>query len=295
MKSKRQLKFVEFENLILQQIPEDHRIGDRIFLMDEYQLSPVRDYEFIVPENIFIEVISGKGYVVVNGVRHDVNGRCLIAYLKGQHVKVRVLKRKTVQRGVAFSDAFMEDLYQSALRFNDIKTSLLMNPVVHLEAEQSYGITTYVTVLRYIAAQTENPNNLMCAKYITLALFYGPLHGTFKQKIEDDISRTPLISSGFFSLVEQHFKEKLSLDYYAGSLNISKPYLYQCIKASSGKSPGYWIDYYRITYAKQCLSDRNMSILEIAQSLNFAGLPQFCKFFKNNTGFTPTEFRKYRL
>lgn len=35
-----------------------------------------------------------------------------------------------------------------------------------------------------------------------------------------------------------------------------------------------------------------MSALQIAQSLNFAGLPQFCKFFKKQTGCTPSEFRK---
>lgn len=289
---KQQLKIVEFDNFVQKQINEDHKIGEQIFLMDEYQLSPVRDYEFIVPENVFIEVISGKGYVIVDGTRHNVNGRSLIAYLKGQHVKVRVLKRKTVQRGVAFADSFMDDLYQGSLRFNDIRTSLLMNPVVSLEAEHSYGISTYVTVLRHIAAQKDNPNNLMCAKHITLALFYGPLYGVFKNKIESDVSRTPLISSGFFSLVEEHFKEKRSLDYYAGSLNISKPYLHNCISATSGKSPGYWIDYYRISYAKRCLSDRVMSVLEIAQNLSFAGLPQFCKFFKKQTGLTPTGFRE---
>jgi len=289
---KKPLQLVEYDKFIRKQIKEDHRIGDQIFLMDEYQLSPVRDYEFIAPENLFIEVLSGKGYVIVNGVRHDVNGRSLIAYLKGQQIRVRVFKRKTIQRGVAFTDAFMEDMYQSSLRFNDIKTSLLMNPVVSLEAEQSYGISTYVTVLRHIAAQQDNPNNVMCAKHITLALFYGPLHGIFKKKIENDVSRTPLISSSFFSLVEEHFKEKLSLDYYAGSLNISKPYLHQCITASSGKSPGYWLDYYRISYAKRCLSDMNMSVLEVAQKLSFAGLPQFCKFFKKKTGLTPTGYRE---
>jgi len=292
---KRQLQLVEYDRFVHKQIKEDHKIGEDIFLMDEYQLSPIRNYEFIAPENIFIEVISGKGYVTVDGVRHNVNGRSLIVYLKGQLIRVNVLKRKTVQRGVAFSDAFMEDMYQSSLRFNDIRTSLLMNPVVRLEKEQSYGISTYVTVLRHIAAQKENPNNLMCAKHITLALFYGPLHGIFKKKIEEDISRAPLISSNFFSLVEEHFNEKLNLNYYSGRLNISKPYLHHCIVTTSGKTPGYWIDYYRISYAKRCLSDRNMSVLEIAQVLNFAGLPQFCKFFKNKTGLSPTKFRESLL
>jgi len=292
---KHQLKIVEYENFVHKQIQEDHRIGEEIFLMDEYQLSPVRDYEFIAPDNIFIEVLSGKGYITVNGVRHDVAGHSLIVYLKGQHIKVRVLKKKTVQRGAAFTDAFMEDMYQASLRFNDIKSSLLTNPVVSLNAEQSYGLNTYINVLKHIAAQKDNPNNLICAKHITIALFYGPMHGVFKKKQEDEYSRIPLISSGFFSLVEEHFMEMKSLDYYAERLNISKPHLHNCIKETSGNSPGYWIDYYRLNYAKKQLSNRAMSVLEIALKLNFAGLPQFCKFFKKKTGLTPNEFRKSLL
>ena len=60
----------------------------------------------------------------------------------------------------------------------------------------------------------------------------------------------------------------------------------------SGKAPGYWLNYHRVVYAKKCLADMNMSALQIARSLNFAGLPQFCKFFKKQTGSTPSEFRK---
>jgi len=292
---KQQMKIVEFNDLILKQMPEDHRIGNQIFLTDEYQLSPVSDYEFVAQENLFIEVLSGKGYVIVNGVRHDVADHSLIVYLKGQHIKVRISKRKTIQRGAAITDDFMEDIYHNSIRYNDIKTSLMTNPVVRLNAEQSDGLNNYVTVLKHLAVQTDNPNNLVCAKYIILALVYGPLYGVFKNDSRDDVSRIPLISSEFISLVENHYKEKKNLAYYAERLNISKPYLHHCVTVSSGKSPGYWIDYYRLSYAKKHLSNIDMSVLEIAQNLNFAGLPQFCKFFKKKTGLTPTGFRESLL
>jgi len=292
---KKQLQIVEYEKLAANQVQEDHRIGGQIFLMDEYQLSPVRDYGFVASENMFIEVLSGRGYIVVDGIRHDVNGHSLIAYLKGQQITVRVSGKKTIQRGAAFTDEFMEDVYRSSFRFNDIRASLLMNPVVSLEAEQSYGLNTYITVLKHIASQVDNPNNLMCAKHITLALFYGPLHGVFKKKLDEDISRTPLVSSNFFSLVEEHYREQDGLEFYAGKLNITKQYLHRCVQDSTGKTPGYWIDYYKLSYAKRCLTNMDMSVLEVATELNYAGLPQFCKFFKKQTGMTPTQFRQSLL
>lgn len=289
---KKPLQLIEYDDLIYKQIKEDHKIGDHIYLLDEYQLSPVRDYEFIAPENMFIEVISGKGYIVVNGVRHDVNGHSLIAYLQGQKILVSVTSRKTIQRGAAFTNEFMEDMYYSAFRLTDIRTAILMNPVFKIEGEQEYGMNLYVSVLRSLAEKEDNPRNLMCAKLATLTLFYGPLYDVVKNRLDGDVSRRPYISSRFFELVDQHFKDKLDLSYYAGELNISKVYLHQCIISSSGKPPGYWLNYYRTVYAKKCLADMDMSALQIAQSLNFAGLPQFCKFFKKNVGSTPSEFRR---
>lgn len=289
---KKPLQLIEYDDLIYKQIKEDHKIGDHIYLLDEYQLSPVRDYEFIAPENMFIEVISGKGYIVVNGVRHDVNGHSLIAYLQGQKILVSVTSRKTIQRGAAFTNEFMEDMYHSAFRLTDIRTAILMNPVIKIEGEQEYGMNLYVSVLRSLAEKEDNPRNLMCAKLATLTLFYGPLYDVVKNRLDGDVSRRPYISSRFFELVDQHFKDKLDLSYYAGKLNISKVYLHQCIISSSGKPPGYWLNYYRTVYAKKCLADMDMSALQIAQSLNFAGLPQFCKFFKKNVGSTPSEFRR---
>lgn len=289
---KKKFNIIEFEKFVNKEIREDHRIGDQIFLMDEYRLNPISDLEFRALENIFIEVLSGKGFIVVDGIRHDVKGHCLLVYLKGQNIKISISGSGAVQRGAAFSDEFMEDMYRSAFRFNDIRISLLTNPVVNLDANHSYGINTYISTLKHIAEREDNPHNMMCAKYITLALFYGPLYGIFKNKLEEGVSRTPLISSKFFALVDEYFKEKMSLALYAERLNISKPYLHQCITATTGKAPGYWIDYYRLSYAKKCLSSMTMSILQVAQNLNFAGLPQFCKFFKNHTGLTPTEFRR---
>ena len=241
---------------------------------------------------MFIEVLSGKGYIAVDGVRYDVNGHSLIAYLQGQKILVSVSSRKTVQRGAAFTNEFMEDMYHSAFRLTDIRTTILMNPVVKIGEQQEYGMNIYVSVLRSLAEKEDNPRNLMCAKLATLILFYGPLYDVVKNRLDGDVSRRPYISSRFFELVEQHFKDKLDLSYYAAELNISKVYLHQCILDSSGKTPGYWLNYYRTVYAKKCLADMNMSALQIAQSLNFAGLPQFCKFFKKQTGSTPSEFRK---
>jgi len=281
----------DFEQFINNEIKEDHRISDQIVLMDEYQLHPVNHCEFIASENIFIEVLSGRGYVEVNGYRHNVSGHSLITYLKGQKIKVQVGGKKAIQRGTTFTDAFMEDMYMSALKFNDIRSSVIMNPVVHLEKEQIQGLNVYVSVMKTIASK-EYPNALMCAKQVTLALFYGPLYDVFKKKIDSETMQSPSLASKFFSLLEKHYLNQRDLSFYAGELNITKSYLYRCVISTSGKAPGYWVNYYLVSYAKEELANMKVSVLQIALKLQFAGLPQFSKFFKKQTGISPSEYRK---
>lgn len=292
---KTQFQVFDFEQFINNEIKEDHRISDQIVLMDEYQLNPVNHCEFIASENIFIEVLSGRGYVEVNGSRHHVSGHSLITYLKGQKIKVQVGGKKAIQRGATFADTFMEDMYMSALKFNDIRSSVILNPVVHLESEQIQGLNVYVSVMKTIAAKRDNPNALMCAKQVTLALFYGPLFDVFKKKIDLETLQSPSLASRFFSLLEKHYLDQRDLSFYAGELNITKSYLYRCVLSTSGKAPGYWENYYLVSYAKKELANMKLTVLQIALKLQFAGLPQFSRFFKKQTGISPSEYRKSLL
>jgi len=284
-------RLISFEEIARNDVKKDHSICNKIYLIDDYYLSPIEEYEFTVPENMFTEVLKGKGYIIVNENKHIVEGHCLISYIKGQVVKVKVYQ-KSIQRGVVFVDDFMTELSADAIMFNDIRASVIQNPVVRLEEQETYGISVYAKVLKNIASHEDNPHNIVCAKYITLALFYGPLYRVLQKKIEIETTRSPSIASNFFSLLKDNFKEEHNLSFYSESLNISNTYLYQCIASTSGKSPSYWLDYYMISFAKNCLADMSISISQIAKELNFAGLPQFSRFFKKQTGISPLSYRK---
>lgn len=289
---KKPLKVLSIEEVARNEIKEDYQIGNKIYLFDEHILSSTDEYEFVPIENTFIEVLKGKGYVIINGNRHVIDGHCLISYIKGQTVKTKVCSKNAIQRGIVFVDDFMTDLSADAIKFNDIRTSIIQNPVVKLEERESYGINVYVNVFKNIALKEDNPHNLTCAKYVTLALFYGPLYYVLERKIAVETTRSPSIATKFFTLLQNNYKEKHNLSFYSGSLNISRAYLYQCVTSTSGKSPGYWLDYYMISFAKQSLADMNLSVSQIARMMNFAGLPQFSKFFKKQTGMSPLSYRK---
>ena len=96
----------------------------------------------------------------------------------------------------------------------------------------------------------------------------------------------------FTELLGEHYKHERSVGFYARQLCITPKYLTTLIKRISGKSVSEWIDNYVILEAKTLLKYSNMSVQEIAYYLNFPNQSFFGKYFKNQTGMSPTDYRR---
>lgn len=292
MKTLKTIKTIDYRQMFSQAAEGDHRIGNDILLLDEFILDPVREYEFTSAGNTFFEVFDAAGLIIINGVSHPVEGHCLIAYLQGQVLKANIDARNIIQRAAYFSDKFMEELYHSSIKFSDIRTLILENPVIQLDSPTSRRLELYVRTLREIATDPDSVSSLTSAKFETLSLFYGPLQNCFKKRQETSASlRKPVISSEFFSLLKAHFRTEHKLKFYADHLNITDRYLYVCVMAATGRTPSYWIDYYMMLEAKKLLLENKLTINQIADALGFSGPSQFGKFFKKHEGESAGAFR----
>lgn len=100
------------------------------------------------------------------------------------------------------------------------------------------------------------------------------------------------ITGRFFHLVENGYKENRKVDSYAEKIGISAKHLAYVIKKTTGKYPSEWLENYVLLEAKKLLRNTDLSIQEISYDLNFSTPSHFGKFFKNQTGVTPKEFRK---
>lgn len=99
------------------------------------------------------------------------------------------------------------------------------------------------------------------------------------------------ITGHFFHLVENGYKENRKVDSYAEKIGISAKHLAYVIKKTTGKYPSEWLENYVLLEAKKLLRNTDLSIQEISYDLNFSTPSHFGKFFKNQTGMTPKEFR----
>ncbi|WP_346699637.1 helix-turn-helix domain-containing protein [uncultured Alistipes sp.] len=95
----------------------------------------------------------------------------------------------------------------------------------------------------------------------------------------------------FIRLLNESYKRERSVGFYAQQLCITPKYLTTLIKRISGKSVSEWIDSYVILEAKTLLKYSDMSVQEIAYSLNFPNQSFFGSYFKRNTGMSPSQYR----
>ncbi|MBB6107691.1 AraC-like DNA-binding protein [Mucilaginibacter lappiensis] len=124
---------------------------------------------------------------------------------------------------------------------------------------------------------------LVASQYLELAESTGTL------------SRFELIAKCFKSALERDFITVKRPAAYAQSLNISTPYLNECVKNATGYSVSYHIQQRIVLEAKRLLYHSDKSVKEISAELGYEDYSYFSKLFTKTTGMTPLTFRHKNL
>jgi AraC family transcriptional regulator, transcriptional activator of pobA len=82
---------------------------------------------------------------------------------------------------------------------------------------------------------------------------------------------------------------------YANELGVSQNHLNDTIKLITGRSAGQLIRHQLTNHATMCLMHADKSIGEIAFALGFEDPSYFARFYKSQTGKSPSEFRSANL
>ena len=94
------------------------------------------------------------------------------------------------------------------------------------------------------------------------------------------------------SFLDEHYKEKLSLESVASHFFIDKHYLARLFKAQYGVTLVTYLQQVRITHAKRMLRFTDKSIEEIGLECGIGDLNYFSRVFKKLEGVSPSEFRR---
>ncbi len=116
-----------------------------------------------------------------------------------------------------------------------------------------------------------------------------------KQATSTDISRVDTITKAFRELLEREYTAVKRPAAYAHQLNISTPYMNECVKSTTGYSVSHHIQQRVILEAKRLLYHSDKSVKEIAAELGYDDYPYFSRLFTKVTGMTALAFRNKNL
>lgn len=109
----------------------------------------------------------------------------------------------------------------------------------------------------------------------------------------EDLHSVPLARA--LSFINENYQSSgLSLTDVAEHCGMTASYLSYLFKVKSGSNFKEYIDGLRLERARELLSGTDMKVEEIARAVGYDNSYSFTRFFKNNMGLTPKEFRAMR-
>lgn len=112
------------------------------------------------------------------------------------------------------------------------------------------------------------------------------------RQVSKSESRAEEVFLRFLDDLQLHATRERSVQFYSDKQCISAKHFSKLIRQASGRLPMEHIRHRVIIEAKTLLRTTDMSIREIADVLQFPTDSFFCRYFKHDTGLSPSDYRK---
>ena len=173
---------------------------------------------------------------------------------------------------------------------NQMRYRYELHPCVKLDKHEYRMITDVVEGMREIK-RLELPDSRMLMR--RLLEFLLRLLSHYRKNKLNEINTTKRVSMQFHSDLAQHFRKRHDVGFYAERACLTPKYFSALVKQETGYNANYWIRVKIIAEAKMLLHVRHdLSVQAIAYMLGFGEQSTFSRYFKHETGVSPTEFRE---
>jgi AraC-like DNA-binding protein len=166
------------------------------------------------------------------------------------------------------------------------------NPVLDMDERAFSSILPLVESMKVEASESGEVQHASDIIRSTLMILLMKCHRLYcDQNPEDETIYKSHTYRQFRILLEQHFARNHKVKDYAELLSTSEKTLNESIKKVTGKTVSDLIYARIVLEAKRLLLHSGMSAKEIAYALNFGDPAHFSKFFKKQTGLSPSEYK----
>lgn len=281
-----------------QQVPvyhlePDEATGNPFFRVYNYEGTLPNQSELLIPHRkdhyllVFIRRAEGQQWIDTTAYRLKNN----TVYFSGpEHIIVKEDFSELWSTGIAFTKEFLSFQESASL----IHLPLIQNPHNAHELLLSKADIDFVEdMLAKINTEYRQPGEWqqrMLSAHLTLLLTY--LSRLYTEQYKDsNILMDKQLLQNFQAEINACYKELHEVGDYASRLNISAGHLSEVVKMQSGKPAIKHIHERLVLESRRLLFHTQNSSKEIAFELGFTDASYFNRFFKRETGVTPSDYR----
>jgi AraC family transcriptional activator of pobA len=249
----------------------------------------------VTPGYYCMGMINSGGLLInINNTSYDLTKNSLMVYRPNEPFRVISIDKGTTGAFVLFTKKFLDFLNENIfsvrhrsflsygmgnlIELSNIdrdKLSLLFREIFSLL--EIFSTASWELIARNLTSALLLETDNIMHKYIAHAL---------TNSIEDSNTVSEMIN-----LINQHFRERKSVQFYANTLGISQRSLTRKLISYLNTTPSALINLRLLSEARHLVANTNSTIGEIAYSIGFNDAFAFSKFFKKNTGLSPKSFR----
>lgn len=240
---------------------------------------------------IFALCIEGSIKVSINLMDTEIKQGDFITLLPGTIIQFYEQKEKVCIGFVGFSSNCLNgvNLIQSTL---SSFSTILEYPVMTIHPTIASYFKDFFSLWARVTTGPYPPDTRMAQSTLNLLLYgINKLYRAHPQQQKSSKTRKEEICRELVQLVIENYTNERRAQFYADKLGISLQHLSTTVKQVTGKNVLDIIAHVVMVDVKAKLKSTDMTIQEIAYSLNFPSASFFGKYFKRHMGMSPLEYR----
>ncbi len=269
-------------NLYARRIKEDG-----IVVFDDVRGLPSGDEPFISPDYVICIGHRGRIELMYDDIT-DYSEQYTVAVIFPNHSirKVSVtddyLATLIIAGSSKLNDPMLQIISQMRYRYEP-------HPNVKLDKREYKMIMHVVAGMRETARLKLPEWRVLMIRQLEFLLRFLSFYRTSKL---NETSPDKRVSARFHNDLAQHFREHRDVGFYAEKACLSAKHFSAVIKQETGHTAAHWIHTHIVMEAKRLLHiRRDLPVQAIADMLGFDEQATFSRYFRRETGLSPTEFR----
>lgn len=258
---------------------------------------PLNGHEEYLKEGFGGLCTGGTAIIEVFSVSHQLSANDIITILPLQLAAIREISDDFSMTFFNFDKTMFIDIMSGLGRITpDFFFYMRKNFQYHLSNSDARRFLSYCHIINFRSSNDDPAFRRQTILHL-LQIYFWDYYVSYLKKANSE--KTPLTNSNketiafkFAMLVAEHYRNNREIAFYAAQLCISPIYLTKVIQEMNGQSPHEVIADYLIIEIKKLLRDPHIDIKNVAQQTNFASQSALSRFFRQQTGMSPSEYRR---